>query len=158
MLPRLDRLKVYAGVRAPAPTGAPSSQPRTFKPKPADLQEELDNFANDIERPQNLTPGQVQQMIRKGELPPPSKRPQARLPPRPKPPPNEEKKPSDDDDDDSEPPSWEELDAEMQRTLKLYEARDKEAAERRKRLLGQRGGASTGESRTIFPYDPKQAQ
>ena len=157
MLPRLDRLKVYAGVRAPAPTGAPSSQPRTFKPKLADMQEELDNFTNDIERPQDLTPQKVQEMIRKDELPPPTKRPQAQLPPRPKPPPDE-KKETGDNDDDSEPPSWEELDAEMQRTLKLYEARDKEAAERRKRLLGQRGGASTGESRTIFPYDPKQAQ
>ena len=156
MLPRLDRLRLYAGVRAPAPTGAPPSQPRTFKPKLPDVQEELDNFANDIERPQDLTPQKVQQMIREGELPP-SKRPQAQPPPRPKSPPNEEKKPSD-ADDDSEPPLWEELDAEMQRTLKLYEARDKEAAERRKRLLGRRGGASTGESRTIFPYDPRQAQ
>lgn len=104
---------VFASGRASAPTGAPPPQPRTFKPKLADLEQERDNFARDIERPQDLTPEQVQEMIRKGELPLPTK-----------PPPNEEKKPSD-DDDGSEPPSWEELDAEMQRILKIYEDRDK---------------------------------
>ena len=107
---------VFACARASAPTGAPPPQPRTFKPKLADLEQERDNFARDIERPQDLTPEQVQEMIRKGELPPPTK-----------PPPNEEQKPSN-DDDDSEPPSWEELDAEMQRMLKIYEDRDKKGA------------------------------
>jgi len=110
---------VFASGRASAPTGAPPPQPRTFKPKLADLEQELDNFARDIERPQDLTPEQVQEMIRKGELPPPTK-----------PPPNEEKKSSDDDDDDAEPPSWEELDAEMKRILKIYEDRDEERAAR----------------------------
>jgi len=94
MLPRLDRLRVYArsSAAASASTSAPPPQPRTFKPSLSDKDEELDNFARDIERPQDLTPEKVQEMIRKGELPPPSKRPQPQLPPR-----------VDDDDDDEAP-------------------------------------------------------
>jgi len=157
MLPRLDRLRVYArsSAAASASTGAPQ-HPRTFKPSLGDKDEELDNFARDIERPQDLTPEKVQEMIRKGELPPPSKRPQAQLAPRVNdddadeapcpgrdPPPGGNAAPP--CDDDEEPPSWDVLHAEMQRRLKVYEARDKELTERRKRLFGRRGAASTGE-------------
>lgn len=124
MLPRLDRLRVYArgSAAASASTGAPPPQhPRTFKPSLGDKDEELDNFARDIERPQDLTPEKVQEMIRKGELLPPSKRPQPQLPP-----------PELGDDDET--PSWEELDREMAKIMKIFEERDKEREARRRAL------------------------
>ena len=108
---------VFASRRASAPTGAPPPQPRTFKPSLADVETELDNFANDIERPQDLTPEKVQEMIYKGELPP-SKRP---------------------------PPSWEELDREMANIMKIFEERNKEQEARRQALKALEARAARGE-------------
>ena len=117
---------VFASGRASAPTGALPPQPRTFKPNLSDVEEELKNVENDIERPQDLTPEKVQEMIRKGELPPPSKRPQPQLPP--------PELDDDDGDDEDEDVSWEKADREMARLMNVFEERDKERAARTRDL------------------------